>query len=162
MLTLSTAILHVHIVQWTTWGNTLCSLHLDFTKKNLTVQDCGSQNMNFILSEVCWLLACCEEDNWYPYLMKWEWNENNILNSISILVGMDLITCYLFFLIWNNSTNILLVEASTTRREVLVIVASPWPLAHQLLTFGSTSTTTKFQAPSYNTQHGFWNNYEIW
>jgi hypothetical protein len=117
--------------------------------------------MNLTLSDTYWLLVFCKEDNQYPYLMKWEWSENKDLNSCSMLVGMDLITCYLLFMFWKNSIGILLVEVNTKRREVLVIIASPWPLACQLLTIGSTSTITKIQAPCYNTQHGFWNNCEI-
>jgi len=95
------------------------------------------------------------------HLMKWEWSENKDLNSCSMLAGMDLIACCLFFMFWNNSIDILLVKVNTTRRKMLVIVASPWPSIHQLLTLGSTSTITKFQAPCYNTQHGFWNNCKI-
>jgi hypothetical protein len=117
--------------------------------------------MNLTLNEAYWLVVFCEEENWYPHLMKWEWSENKDLNSCSMLVGMDLITCYLLFMSWKNSIDILLVEMNTTRREMLVIVASPWPSAHQLLTLGSTSTITKFKGPCYNTQHGFWNNCEI-
>ncbi len=140
-----------HIVQLAPW----------FYWRFLTIQDCGSQNMNLTLNEAYWLLVFCEENNWYPYLMKWKYNEKKDLNSCSMLVGMDLVTYYLFFLFWKNSTSILPIEVSTTKKEVLVIIGSPWPSIHQLLTVRSTSTTTKFQAPFYNTQHGFWNNYEI-